>query len=65
MTPEERESVVASYLLTAEGKKRLKAAIQVGAAKAADKAPVGTLRWHMARMLAGLPPAFPQELSPR
>ena len=53
MTPEERESVVASYLLTAEGKKRLKAAIQVGAAKAADKAPVGTLRWHMARMLAG------------
>ena len=47
--------LIAQLLLTPEGKKKLKNAFQLGAAKAADKVPEGSLRWYVARQLAGLP----------
>lgn len=55
MTSEERDLLVAEALLTPAGKAKLKQAIQLGAAKAADQFLEGSFQWHLARRLAGLP----------
>lgn len=54
MSPREEE-VVTQALLTPEGKAKLKAAIQLAAAKACDKLPEGGVGWRLGRRLAGLP----------
>jgi hypothetical protein len=55
LTPEEEE-VVTAYLLTIEGRAKLKGYIQLAAAIAADKLPHGGVGFTLARQLAGLPP---------
>ena len=55
MTREERDLLVAEELLTPAGREKLKEAIQLGAARAADRLPEGCFKWHLARRLAGLP----------
>jgi hypothetical protein len=50
---------IAAYLRTPEGRKQLKDAIQLAAAKAADKFPEGSKGEIMARALAGMP-LFPK-----
>lgn len=54
MIPQE-EAIVAKHLMTPQGRAQLLGAIQLGAAQAADKFPEGSMRWYLARALAGLP----------
>jgi hypothetical protein len=55
LTQEERERLVVEALQTAAGKKQLREAIGLAAAKAADNLPEGSRAWRLARKLAGLP----------
>ncbi len=49
------ELMVAEFLLTKEGKKRFRQALQAAFAKAADSFPEGSRTETLARRLAGLP----------
>lgn len=52
---EEYEAILIQALQTPAGKKVLRQAIQLAAAKAADRLPEGGVGWWLARRLAGLP----------
>ena len=51
----QEEAMLAEYLKTPAGRKQLRSAIQLGAAKAADKFPEGSMKWYIARARANLP----------
>jgi len=49
------DDLIVQALQTPEGKQKLREAIQLAAAKAADRFEPGSVRWIVARRLAGLP----------
>ncbi len=53
-----KDTIVAAYLRTSAGEKMLSQAIAHAALAALDKLPQGSLKYYMARKLAGLPPLY-------